>query len=166
MRVLILGIGNILASDDGLGVYAAKYIEQNYSFSPPLDIYDGNVEGIGLLNILAEYDEVVVLDAIEAESGEIYSIPAKDLRASSVKSAHEIGIIETLELLELSSEHMPNVVVFAIGIESVDELNSLSISVQNAFDKYIVAILEYIASLGVVYERINNMPLTDIIESF
>ena len=49
----ILGIGNVLQKDDGLGVYASTYLKENYSFSKDVSIINGGVEGINLFSILS-----------------------------------------------------------------------------------------------------------------
>ncbi|OQX76160.1 MAG: peptidase, partial [Epsilonproteobacteria bacterium 4484_65] len=60
--MVILGIGNVLQKDDGLGVYASTYIKQNYTFSEDVTIINGGVEGINLFSIMEENDHVLILD--------------------------------------------------------------------------------------------------------
>ncbi len=50
-KTILLGIGNVLQKDDGIGIYAAEYLLHNYSFSPNLSIINGGVEGIKLLDL-------------------------------------------------------------------------------------------------------------------
>jgi len=49
--MVILGTGNVLQKDDGLGVYAATYLKNNYTFSPAVEIINGGVEGINLFSV-------------------------------------------------------------------------------------------------------------------
>ena len=49
--MVIIGIGNVLQKDDGLGVYAASYLNDNYTFSKEVEIINGGVEGIHLFNV-------------------------------------------------------------------------------------------------------------------
>ncbi|HHD83588.1 MAG TPA: hydrogenase expression/formation protein, partial [Campylobacteraceae bacterium] len=51
---VLLGIGNVLQKDDGIGVYAAEYLLRNYTFSPEISIINGGVEGIKLLDIFID----------------------------------------------------------------------------------------------------------------
>ena len=58
-ELAILGVGNILEKDDGIAIYATKYLEVNYSFEPCVDIINGGVEGINLLNMFMEYKHII-----------------------------------------------------------------------------------------------------------
>jgi len=74
--VVILGIGNILQKDDGIGVYAAIYLSKNYNFSKDIKIINGGVEGINLYSIFEESNNILILDTIELNDtpGSIYLI--------------------------------------------------------------------------------------------
>ena len=93
----ILGVGNILEKDDAVAVYATRYLELNYDFNPKVDIINGGVEGINLLNMFMEYRHIIILDAIEIddEPGSIYHIPSDKLTGYGLNSggAHEIGVL-------------------------------------------------------------------------
>ncbi len=73
-----MGIGNILEKDDGVGVYASTYLKRNFEFFSKVEIINGGVEGIHLLNRLEEHKEILLLDAIEIEDNpsSIYLIPS------------------------------------------------------------------------------------------
>ncbi|RUM73304.1 MAG: peptidase, partial [Sulfurovum sp.] len=79
--MVIIGIGNVLQKDDGLGVYAASYLHENYTFSQEVEIINGGVEGIHLFNVLEENSHIIVLDCLQLndEPASIYAIPAKEI---------------------------------------------------------------------------------------
>ena len=54
MSIVVLGVGNVLEEDDGIGIYAAAYLRANYTLSPHVQVIDGGVEGINLLNLFLE----------------------------------------------------------------------------------------------------------------
>jgi len=171
-KMAILGVGNILELDDGVAIYATKYLEKNYSFEPNIDIINGGVEGINLLNLFMEYDYILILDAIEIEdeAGSIYHIPSDKLTGYGLNSggAHEIGILQCFDILELMGKELPQSSVLGIIPEIIDVKIGLSASIQAAFPKYIetlINILEDNFSLTVT-KRKEIYPLDDIIEKF
>ena len=73
--MVILGIGNVLQKDDGLGVYASTYLKENYTFSEEVAVVNGGVEGINLFSIMEENDHVLILDSIEIEDNTCIYLP-------------------------------------------------------------------------------------------
>ncbi|HHH72856.1 MAG TPA: hydrogenase maturation protease, partial [Sulfuricurvum sp.] len=110
-KTALLGVGNILEYDDGIAVYAAAYLEANYRFTPDVNIINGGVEGINLLDVFIEHDRILILDAIEIEDapGSIYHIPAAELTGYGLNSggAHEVGVLQCLDMLELMGRPQP-----------------------------------------------------------
>ena len=119
----IIAIGNMLQKDDGMGIFASKYLEDNYHFSPSIDIIQGGVEGMNLLNTFMEYDEILFLDCVDTndEAGSIYLIPTTELKTSGIvqSSAHEMGLLECLGMLELMGEPVPVASLLGIVPKSI-----------------------------------------------
>jgi hydrogenase maturation protease len=169
--MLIIGIGNILEKDDGVGVYASTYLKRNFEFSPEIEIINGGVEGIHLLNRLEEHKEILLLDAIEIEDNpsSIYLIPAKELgdRGLNVGGAHEIGVLESLSILELQDKPIPDVTLLGIVPEDVSFEIDLSDTLKVAFDRYIRVALEFLEKRGIdIIEKEDKISLEEIIVEF
>ncbi len=102
MKTALIGIGNILFKDEGVGVYASKYISENFCFDKKVDIIDGGTLGFKLMRYYQEYDKVIILDTISIEDkpGSIYNLPSKALLGlgSYRKTAHEVEVVEMLEI--------------------------------------------------------------------
>lgn len=162
MKLLVLGVGNILASDDGFGIYAARYLRTNYSFSGEIDIIDAHVEGINLLNIFSGYDRVLVLDVIDSDG--VYLIPSSQLRGFNFKTAHDIGIIETLELYEMLEGKKLDVDILAIGYESIDDGIGLSRKLEQNFDIFIDEVIKYLDSCNIKSIKNSNVSLRETID--
>ena len=64
-KVALIGSGNAFFKDEGAGLYAGKYLKENFTYEPALDIVDGGTLGFGLMPLLQEY-EVVLIDATES----------------------------------------------------------------------------------------------------
>jgi hydrogenase maturation protease len=95
MSIVVLGVGNVLEEDDGIGIYAASYLDTNYVLSDHVQIIDGGVEGINLLNLFLENDHIIILDTINLNDtpGSIYNIPSYELSGYGLNSggAQKLG---------------------------------------------------------------------------
>jgi len=148
----ILGIGNVLQKDDGLGVYASTYLKENFTFSEDVKIINGGVEGINLFSIFEEDNKILILDTIELddEGGSIYLIPAKELSGHGLNSggAHEIGVIQCLDMLELQGKELPKATVLGIVPQHITFDIDLSDTLKEAFDGYIKVALNFLKKEG------------------
>jgi len=165
--MVIIGIGNVLQKDDGLGVYAASYIYENYTFSPKVQVINGGVEGIHLFNVLEENNHVIVLDCLQLDDtpASIYAIPAKEISGYGLNNggAHEIGIIQCMDMMELQGKEIPEAIVIGIVPTEVTFAFGLSEEIIEAFDGYISVVLQYLRKHGIeCKEKENLIPLTDI----
>lgn len=118
-KVVILGVGNFLMRDEGLGVHAVMALEQGYDFPESVRCVDGGTSTQELLGDLEDLDHLIVLDAVASGSE-----PASLIRlegdsvphAFTTKfSPHQIGIADLLALLTFTG-HAPKRVLL-LGIE-------------------------------------------------
>ena len=156
-ELVIIGIGNILQNDDGVGVYAAKFLETNYTFSPAISIINGGVEGINLLSVFMEYKEVLILDAIELEdeAGSIYNLPANELtnHKLNIATAHDIGVIECLNMLYLMDKEPPISNILGIVPQSIAFGIGLSETLAQKFHPYIQTLISILKERGIEVEK-------------
>ena len=171
-KIAVLGVGNILELDDGIAIYATKYLEKNYTFEPEIDIINGGVEGINLLNLFMEYEYILILDAIEIddEAGSIYHIPSDKLTGYGLNSggAHEIGVLQCFDILELMEKELPKSSVLGIVPKKIDVAIGLSPAMQAKFESYInqlIKILENEHNIK-VSKREDKISLEAIIAEF
>jgi hydrogenase maturation protease len=109
MRVLVLGIGNVMFSDEGVGVHLCRYIDAKYSFTSSehtLNFIDGGTLAERLIPIIAEYDYLIVLDCISADdgvAGDVYFFDFDDMPKSISwqGSAHEVEMLQTLVMMDI-----------------------------------------------------------------
>ena len=170
MSLAILGVGNILEKDDGIAVYATKYLEHNYTFSPTIEIINGGVEGINLLNLFMEHNHIIILDAIEIDDtpGSIYHIPSDELTGYGINSggAHELGVLQCFDILEMMGKELPKSSVIGIVPHTIDVEIGLSELMQEKFLTYIDVVLKILAQNGIAYEKKDTVDLENIIEEF
>ena len=167
---VLLGIGNVLQKDDGIGVYATEYLLHNYTFTPNIKIINGGVEGINLLDIFIENKEIVILDAIALDDtpGSIYNIPAEELGGYGLNSgsAHEIGVLQCLDMLDLQGKPRPHSNIIAIIPQEITFSFDLSDTLREKFDDYIKVILHDLTQKEIIATKTNNIPLQKIIDKF
>lgn len=153
-QLLILGVGNILCSDDGIGVRAVEYLGEHYDFSPGVRVEDGGVVGAGLLSLIEGFSQIIIIDAVnfvgeEYAPGTVRVVPCEAAAgiASDVGSAHEIGIPELLALARFEG-YEPEVTVVAVSPESVECGMELTETLSAALPKVVRATLGEIERLG------------------
>ena len=165
--MVILGIGNVLQKDDGLGVYASTYLKENYLFSEEVEIINGGVEGIKLFSVFEERDNILVLDTIELndEPASIYLIPSYELSRHGLNSggAHEIGVLQCIDMLELQGKSVPKTTILGIVPQNVTFDIALSETLTKAFNDYIQTALNFLKKERIEAEKKNHISLEEII---
>lgn len=139
-KVLILGIGNILLGDEGFGVRAVEYLQENYSWPENIELLDGGTRGLLLLADLMEKDLVIILDIVTGgeKPGTMYLMENNDLdRSLTIRaSAHQSSINDVLVSCGLAG-HSPDVLVFGFEPFEFSKLNvSLSSQAQEKLPSF------------------------------
>ncbi|MGQ9842236.1 MAG: HyaD/HybD family hydrogenase maturation endopeptidase [Spirochaetota bacterium] len=147
---LVLGIGNILRKDDGVGVHVIKYMQNNNIVLPnDIELIDGGIAGFDLISYMMEYDRIIIVDALKVQDkpGSIFRFDAKYLNAQSPNvSLHELGIAEVLTVLKIQGKN-PYVEIIGIVPENTDELDiSLSQPVAESIPKVVDMILKSVSA--------------------
>ncbi|MFZ2889409.1 HyaD/HybD family hydrogenase maturation endopeptidase [Sulfuricurvum sp.] len=171
MRTVVLGVGNVLEEDDGVGIYACAYLNANYTFTPDIEIINGGVEGINLLNLFMENDRIIILDTInlDDEAGSIYNIPSYELSGYGLNSggAHEVGVMQCLDMIELMGQSLPESNVIGIIPKSITFHMGLSDELSEHFTSYINTVINYLKTISISsIQSESQKSLEEIIEEF
>lgn len=140
-RILILGIGNTIRGDDGLGVYLVRRLRE--ILPQRFEIKELATAGLDLVEAVSGYDKVILIDAIQnpgGEPGQIYHLSLGDLRYSfNLSSTHTFSITEVLELgRRLTGEKIPQVEILAVEAKSLNEFSqNLSPELKQRFDNIV-----------------------------
>ena len=170
-KVALIGSGNAFFKDEGIGLYGAKYLKENYTFSPDIEIVDGGTLGFKLMPLLQEFDEVIIINTASDEEKKVGEITVKTtdefLDGTLVKkTANEVEIAEMLQICSLS-ENMANTTVISIVPKDVISVDvSLTNELQDSWQNYIDIILEKLSHLDITFKKNNNLNLNNIIEIF
>ncbi len=166
---IIIGVGNLLFLDDGIGVIAVEYLKQNFSFSSELELLDGGTLGFNLIEYFLEYDNVFILDTISMDEkvGEIFKIPSHELLGNGgyKNTAHEVEVVSMLEACELY-ETKANVTILAIVPEDIVTIEiGLSKALENRFDIFVETVLGEIKALNIEVIEKNNRSVIEILKN-
>lgn len=145
-KILILGIGNTLMGDDGVGVNVIQYIEKSGMRLPEdVDILDGGTAGYDLLGLIDGYDKIVIVDALRVQDrpGSVYRLPVDRVRQTvAARSTHATGIMDVIRMLGIVGR-IPDIEFIGIVPENTGELNTrLSRAVEDAIPRAVEAALE------------------------
>lgn len=151
-RILVLGVGNILFTDEGIGVRCVESMLNSHTFSDNVILMDGGTLGTKLMDPIMNADFLIVVDAVLCGDvpGSVYRLMGDDLRKSLAfrDSMHQTDLVDTLGICELIG-HRPEAIV--IGMEPFDYQSmalELSPTAQAAMPTMITAVIHEIKTAG------------------
>ncbi len=152
MDILVLGIGNVLLMDEGVGVKAVEELGRRYIFPPGVELLDGGTSGIELLTHIRNRGAVLIIDAMRfgKEPGTVSRVEGRDVPAAFMTriSPHQLGLSDLLAAAMLTDELPAHLVLFGVEPQSLDAGFSLSPAVEKNFDKLLSAVLDELRQLG------------------
>ena len=169
MKILVLGIGNILFGDEGVGVHLTNLIDEKYEFlsdEHTVTCVDGGTTAQLLIPIIAEYDYVIMIDCvdvIDGSIGDVFFFDFADVPEAVTwqGSAHEIEMLQTLQMMDILGDRPPvkicGVVPFVIGENTTFEMTEEVINGSKIMEN---KILSHLKELGVEAKIKND---TDIV---
>jgi len=171
-RVALIGSGNAFFKDEGMGLYAAKYIKENYIFAPEIEIVDGGTLGFKLMPLLQEFDEVIIINTASDENRKVGDISIKTTDefldgALIKKTANEVEIAEMLQICSLSEAMAETTVISIVPNDIIAVEVALSLELKKVWNKYIDVVLSKIESLGIkVSKKDRELSLDEILDIF
>jgi hydrogenase maturation protease len=121
-RTIVIGLGNTILSDDGLGIYASRHIAERCKASADIDVVEASLGGVGLLDLMIGYESVIIVDAVftsKNKPGLIYQLDVDDLGDPTYPSGpHFLDVRTSVELGRRLGLAMPKKIkIFAIEIK-------------------------------------------------
>jgi len=171
-KIAIVGAGTVIFNDEGVGVYAAKYLEKNYDFDGDVTLVDGGVLGFQLMVYYQEYDRVIILDTITMENdkaGAIYNLPSEELLGlgSYKQTAHEVEIVEMLEICSLLENFAQTSIVGIVPADIITVKSDLSCELKNEFNNFVNVALGELDKMSETYtKKETEYTLAQIIDSY
>ncbi len=150
-QITVLGVGNILLSDEGIGVHVIEELGKNFSFPPNVKLYDGGTGGLSLLSVIEEADYLIVVDAVLVDKppGTIVTFNFEDLPSSLTRrfSCHEIDIIEVLNIAEALGKR-PSTVIIGMQPKNISSYGT-ELALRKHIPELVEVILDELKNLGV-----------------
>ncbi len=152
MNVLVLGAGNILLSDEGIGVRVIEALEARYDVPDTVEILDGGTCGMDLLDVIAGRDHLIIVDAVNTGSppGTLVRLRDADIPAAfrTKSSPHQLGLQDVLAMLQLLETAPRHVTVVGVQPASLDLGLELSPIIAGRLDEMADMVLAELARLG------------------
>lgn len=122
-QILILGVGNLLLRDEGVGIHVIRALEKE-ELPPNVSLMDGGTGGLHLLSWIQDYDRIIMIDATLDSNPPgtirlIYPRYASDF--PPLMSAHEIGLRDMIEAMILT-EKLPEINLIVVSAENISEV--------------------------------------------
>ena len=123
MKTLILGLGNPILCDDSVGLRVARALEGKLD-QPQVTVMEASLAGLNLLELLVDFDKVVLIDAIQTgggKAGQIYRLEPEAFNATRRGATpHDVNITTALELGKKLGLTLPHqIVIFAVEVKDV-----------------------------------------------
>jgi hydrogenase maturation protease len=144
-KIVVLGVGNILLSDEGIGVHVANEL-MKMDLPPEVSVVEGGTDGFRLLNVITEADRLIVIDSVKggAEPGSIYCFDINEVRncpPGFTTSVHQIGILEVINLSELVGKK-PHTTVIGVEPKSLEMSLELSPEIKAKIPRIIELVID------------------------
>ena len=156
--IRILGVGNVLCTDDGLGPYAIKVLESLYEFPEGVEVIDLGTPGMDLTPYLADARMVIVIDTVRGDENpgtlrllrdrEIVSTPPPDRM-----SPHEPGLREALMATEFSDSSPDEILFVGVIPESTGQGTKLTSRLMEAVPVVVDAVIRELERLDMAPKR-------------
>lgn len=152
-RATVLGLGNILLSDEGAGVHAVITLNKRFSFFPAIDIIDGGTMGLDLLPVFQERDRILIIDAVDFGMcpGHLAMVPGDKIPAvlNTKLSVHHIGLTDLLYAARISCEQTPEICLVGIQPGSLNVGLDMTDPVRARLDSILEMTLQKLKEWGI-----------------
>ena len=152
-NIAILGIGNLLQRDEGVGVHLINQLERDYSFSPHINLIDGGTMGTDLLPYLEQNDKIIILDAVNFNEppGFIGVIKNDDIlrRLNTKLSIHHLGITDVLSSARLLDIEPSEIYLIGIQPKNIEMGTDLTDEIKQKTSKMIEEAIKKLREWGV-----------------
>ena len=123
MKTIVLGVGNQILGDDGVGVHVANELKKHIQ-NPDVIIDEAITGGMNLLDLILGYDKVIIIDAVKTETrenGEVKRIPLNDFSTMHSCNPHDVSLVEAIKMAtKLGETRIPkDIIVIGVMIKQI-----------------------------------------------
>lgn len=154
MSILVLGVGNILLTDEAIGVRVVEALEQRYHLPEQVEVLDGGTAGMELLDVMANRDHLIIADAIvsrKSEPGSVMCLRDDDVPAlfRNKISPHQLGLADVLAALRFTGEFPAKLTLVGVIPASLEPHIGMTAVVEASLDTALNAVIEALRESGV-----------------
>jgi len=155
-KIMVLGVGNILLKDEGVGVKVVERLKLKYRFPDNVELVDGATGGLDLMPIMQTADIVIIVDTVKTDEppGSIFRFTPDDIdiKVPYKASLHQLGMVEVFAISEALGKKIDAVI---IGIQPEDMSDwglELTPTIEAKVPELMALVLKELEALGVVVE--------------
>lgn len=149
-KILILGVGNIILGDEGVGIHAIRYLESK-ELPVNVELLDGGTGGFHMLSVMEDYKTLVMIDAtIDSKEEGCISLIEPKFASDFPKamSSHDIGLKDLVETATLLG-HMPKIYLITVTVKDISEVRmTLSENVENSLPEIAKLVKSILAKIS------------------
>lgn len=145
MKTLVLGLGNTILCDDGVGIYVARAIKKKCN---NIDVVEASAAGFRIVDEIIGYNKLILIDSIKTQDkdpGTLYTYDFNDLNKTSHNtSPHDISLFEAFQIVKQQNYEVPDdIIIYAIEVEDTETLaEHCTPKVENAIPEITVQIIK------------------------
>lgn len=155
--LLVLGLGNLLLEDDGIGSAAVALLDDRYTAPWGVRVLDGGTLGLSLLPYLEDADAVILVDAIKAGTapGTLVRLDGDEVgpAVATRLSPHQVGVADLLDGARWLDRYPQRVVLVGLVPESMELAVGLSARIRPALPALVDEIVKEARALGFAFRR-------------
>ncbi|MDD5057607.1 MAG: HyaD/HybD family hydrogenase maturation endopeptidase [Sideroxydans sp.] len=153
MRIVVLGVGNLLLTDEGVGVRAIEKLQRDYELPPEVVVIDGGTTGMEMLEDLSNADHIIIIDAVRAGKApaSIVKLVGDQVPVffKTKLSPHQIGLSDVLATLAFIGEQPGGITVIGVEPVSLETAMELTPQVEARLPEVVELVVAELRQLGV-----------------
>lgn len=149
MKTLVLGLGNLVHADDGLGIHAIHRLQEDPRVPPGTVLMDGGTQGLSLIPHISGFERLLVIDAIdvEREPGTLIRLEGTAIQKMPGKpSVHQLGFADLMIAMNLLGESPKEIVVLGVQPQSTEWSAEMTAPVRESLDKLCGVVIAQLTS--------------------
>ncbi len=157
MKAVVLGVGNIILADEGVGVRVVEALERDYALPPEVAVIDAGTSGMEMLEDLSNLDFLLVVDAIAAAKapGELVQLRGDEVPVFFRRnlSPHGIGLSDVLASLEFLGAEPKETVILGVQPTSLDLSTELTPTIAALVPELVAQVVDELTLRGLAPTR-------------
>lgn len=158
--ILVLGLGNILMQDEGIGVRVIEQLLKEFEFPQEVEVLDGGTAGMSLYEHVVDREHLIVIDAVKTgrPAGTVVTLQGDEVPAflQNRVSPHQLALSDILATLKIAGEKVPNVIVMGVEPLSLQVGLEMSDLVAGRIKLLVKRVVDHLRTMGFDIKSKNN----------